>query len=217
MGKKIRGGIFIIYEGGDKSGKTTQLKRTADYLQEKGLDVIITKEPGGGDPLIREKLLDPNIHRTPEEERDLFCEDRRLHAENVIIPALAKGQIVLCDRFEPSTVAYQGGGGGLQIEFIREKSKEARNGVWPDLILLYDLAPEEAFKRFKEGEKKTSFEKKGMDYHHRVRETFLAQAREAKNGWRIIDAAPSEEEVWEQTKKHIDSFFFREFDIMLDA
>jgi len=209
--KALPRGIFILFEGGDKVGKTTQLEMAERYLESKGYPVLRTKEPGGGDIAIREKVLsDESL--TAEEQLALFCEDRRIHVEQKILPALKEKKIVLCDRFEPSSIAYQGAGGGMPVNRIREQSGKARSGTWPDMILLYDVDPEKAFTRARA---ETSFEKKDMDYQRRVRKSFLEQAEEDINRWNIIDASRSVEDVWKKTKKCIDAFFLRRFGIQI--
>jgi len=209
--KELPRGIFIVFEGGDKSGKTTQLGLVESYIKEKGFDVFRTKEPGGGDPAIREKLLS-DASLTAEEQLMLLCEDRQLHVEQKILPALEAKKIVFCDRFEPSTIAYQGAGGGLSVETIKEESKKARGSVQPDMILLHDIDPEVAFAR---SEAETSFEKKDMAYQRRVRESFLYQAGKDMDVWSIIDASQSIEKVWKQTQACIDAFFLKKLDIEL--
>ncbi len=194
---------FIVFEGGEKVGKTTQLARAKDYLQAQGYTVVLTHEPGGGDSAIREKLLDKKGVLAPEEELDLFCQDRALHITNVILPALERGAIVLCDRFEPSTIAYQGYGRGIDLELIKNKSAAARGGILPDLIVLLDANPEVVLSR----EEATSrFDAEKLEFHQRVREGFLTQAREDPEHWRIVDATQLIENVWHQIKKHLSNF-----------
>lgn len=194
--------LFIVFEGGEKVGKTTQIKLLDEYLREQGSDVVLTKEPGGGDPYIREKLLNMRSVLTPEEELALFCEDRALHIKNVVKPALEKNKIILCDRFEPSTIAYQGYGRGMDITHIKEQSKKARQDIWPDMIILLDADPEKVLTR----EEATSrFDAEKIEFHKRVREGFLAQARENPTEWRIIEATQSIEVVHREIKKHIDT------------
>ena len=192
--------LFIVFEGGEKVGKTTQIRLLETYLTQKGYDMVVTKEPGGGDPDIRKKLLNKKGILTPEEELDLFCRDRALHIENVVKPALQNNKIVLCDRFEPSTIAYQGYGRGMDIAHIREKSKQVRQNIWPDLILLLDADPETVLSR----EEATSrFDAENLDFHQRVRKGFLAQATADPTRWRVIDATRSIEEVHKEVKKII--------------
>ena len=194
-------GLFIVFEGGEKTGKTTQLKHAKQYLEEKGYQVILTHEPGGGDPNIRKVLLDKKGVLTPEEELDYFCADRALHVDNVIIPALEKSKIVLCDRFEPSTIAYQGYGRRMDRELIKEKSLKACRGIQPDYIILLDADPEIALRR---EEATNRFDAEHMDFHQRVREGFLAQAHRDPARWGVIDATQAIEAVWENIKQHLD-------------
>ena len=195
-------GLFIVFEGGEKVGKTTQLRHAKQYLEEKRCLVVLTHEPGGGDPNIRKILLDKRGTISPEEELDYFCIDRALHVDNVINPALEEGAIILSDRFEPSTIAYQGYGRGIDIKLIKEKSAKARRGVWPHLIILLDADPEIALSR----EEATSrFDAESLDFHQRVRHGFLAQMKEDSARWRIVDATQSINTVWQEIKKHIDA------------
>ncbi len=196
-------GLFIVFEGGEKVGKTTQLKRAKEYLEKLKFSVVLTHEPGGGDPDIRKKLLDKKEVLTPEEELDLFCHDRTLHVENVVKPALERNKVVLCDRFEPSTIAYQGYGRGIDIARIEKKSKKTRQNIWPNLILLLDADPRIMLTR----EEATSrFDAEKLDFHKRVRKGFIAQAAKDPIHWRILNAARSIETVWEEIKAHLDNY-----------
>ena len=202
----MKKGLLIDFEGGEFTGKTTQLRRARTYLEEKGYTVLATHEPGGGDPQIRQKLLEAREELTPEQELDLFCEDRRLHVQNLIRPALAEGKIVLLDRFEPSTIAYQGYGRGLPIDRIKQKSSDARHGVWPDLIILLSANPARVMNRAPLATRTDRFEKEKLVFHRRVWRGFLAQAAEDKKRWRVIDATLSKEEVWKNVKTCLDEF-----------
>jgi dTMP kinase len=194
----MKKGLFIIFEGGEKVGKTTQLRHAQEYLERRGFTVVLTHEPGGGDPAIRQKLLDKTGHVTPEEELDYFCVDRALHINNIIAPALENNAVVLCDRFEPSTIAYQGYGRGIDIDLIKKKSANARRDVVPNRIILLDANPEQVLSR----EEATSrFDIENMEFHKKVREGFLIQAREQPTHWRIIDATKPVEEVWRTIKQ----------------
>ncbi|OGZ29076.1 MAG: dTMP kinase [Candidatus Niyogibacteria bacterium RIFCSPHIGHO2_01_FULL_45_28] len=198
-------GIFIVFEGGDFCGKTTQSRRLYEDLKSLGLDVVWTKEPGGTPEglEIRQKLLHGNI--SPEEELDLFCEDREIHYRTVIRSALERGAVVICDRTEYSTIAYQGAGRGYDIAEIKRKSGKARGGIEPDLIILADCDPETLKSRAeKRGETLTRFEKLGMDFHHRVRKSFLDQAEEKPEKWRVLDASRSIDEIYEDVKKCVE-------------
>jgi len=196
----MSGNKLIVFEGGEKVGKTTQLARAKEYLTAKGHSVILTHEPGGGDPDIRKKLLDTKGILTPEEELDLFCKDRALHITNVIQPALERGAVILCDRFEPSTIAYQGYGRGIDLTLIKRKSAEARRGIQPDFIFLLDADPQKVLSR----EEATSrFDAEKLDFHTRVRQGFLVQAADDPDHWRIIDAGQPVEVVWKDIEKHL--------------
>lgn len=197
----MKKGLFIDFEGGEFVGKTTQIVYARAYLESKGFEVVTTHEPGGGDLQIREKLLDAKEKISPEEELELFCEDRRLHVQNIIRPALNKERMVLIDRFEPSTIAYQGYGRGLSINPIKQKSAVARQGVWPDLIILLSANPAAIKNR---APATTRFEKEGLAFHRRVWIGFLVQAAEDKKRWRIIDATLSKKEVWNRVQQCID-------------
>src|SRR3989344_8725191 len=200
----MKRGLFIVFEGGEKVGKTTQLRHLKEYLEQKGYSVMSSKEPGGGDPSLRKKLLALENTLTKEEELALFCTDRKLHVEYVISPALQQGKVVICDRFEPSTIAYQGYGRGMDIPLIKKESAKARNGIWPDLIILLDADPIDVLSR---QESSTRFDAEKIDFHKRVREGFLAQVKADPQNWKIVDATQSPEIVWKNTQNHIDEFF----------
>jgi dTMP kinase len=210
----MKKGLLIVFEGGEFVGKTTQQKRAKAYLEEKGYDVITTHEPGGGDPRIREKLLDVKREISPEEELSLFCEDRRLHAQNVIRPALEEGKIVLLDRFEYSTISYQGYGRGLALDLIKKKSAKARGNVEPDLVILLNANPAMVSNRAPAA---TRFEKEGPAFHRRVWLGFLLQAAEDRKRWRVIDATLPEEEVWQEVKKYLDQLISERVFSLSDA
>ena len=197
----MKKGVFIVFEGGEKVGKTTQIKLLKEYLDKKGHSVVASKEPGGGDPAIREKLLAIGATLTREKELELFCEDRNLHIQNLIKPSLAEGKIVVLDRFDHSTIAYQGYGRGMPIPLLKEKITEVRNGLQPDLVILLDADPTDVLSR----EEATSrFDAEKMDFHKRVRQGFLAQAEEDPMHWRVVDASKPLEEVWQGVKKQVD-------------
>lgn len=200
----MKKGFFIDFEGGEFTGKTTQHERAEEYLESKGFSVVATHEPGGGDPQIREKLLNAKGKISPEEELDLFCKDRRLHIQQVIQPALEEGKIVLCDRFAPSTIAYQGYGRGLPMDLVKKKIEETCQGVWPDLIIFLSAGPSIAMTRAPASKQYDRFEKEKLAFHRRVWIGFLVQAAEDKKRWRIINATLSKDEVWDQVRQCID-------------
>lgn len=194
-------GIYIAFEGGDFVGKSTQVKRLAIILEKTGFDFVVTKEPGGTPEgqKIRARLLHEEL--TLEEELELFFEDRRILVEKVLRPELARGKVVISDRSGASTVAYQGGGRGMDLQMIKERNREIYGDVVPDNIVLLDGNPGLLIKRAEgRGERLTKFEELGLDFHERVRASFLEQTLEGSNIWRVIDALQSEDEVFERVK-----------------
>jgi len=138
-------GRFIAFEGGEGAGKSTQARRLAEALRERGLEVVLTREPGGTDgaEAIRRLLLDPASHWEPEAEALLFAAARSNHVAHLIRPALERGAWVICDRFVDSTRAYQGGGGGLSDDDILTLHRVGSGGLLPDLTILLEAAPDE--------------------------------------------------------------------------
>jgi dTMP kinase len=185
-------GKLIVFEGGEGSGKSTVIRPLAVYLRKIGYEVVETKEPYGE---YRKRLLDthPKIAPGPEEELDLFIRNRAEHFDELIIPSLKKGKIVLCDRSSPSTIAYQHYGRGLDLTNILIVDAKARQNVVFDLVILLDLTPEIGLKR-KNPETRFEFEK--IDFHHRVRQGYLEQAKnDPDKKWIVIDASKPEEVV----------------------
>lgn len=199
-------GKFLVFEGGEFVGKTSQIVLLADKLKQCGVQTVVTKEPGGT-PLglkLRERLLAGGL--TPDDEVALFMEDRRIHVAEVLRPARERGEFVLCDRFSDSTFAYQHFGRGLDRGWLEREDAQARGGIAPDLVILLDMPPERAFLRAgARGEEFTSFEREGMKFHKRVRGGFLALARESVHNYEVINAdAPKDEvaeKIWQVVQK----------------
>ncbi|NPV04164.1 MAG: dTMP kinase [Syntrophaceae bacterium] len=192
-------GRFITFEGVEGSGKSTQLRLAAEFLRARGLAVVVTQEPGGT-PLgerIREILLNRGgFDISGEAEVFLFAAARAQHAGTVIRPALEAGKIVLCDRFSDATIAYQAYGRGLPPETVGEICRLASGGLTPHLTLLFDLPVEEglerAFRRIAGrggGPREDRFERESLDFHRRIREGYLAIARQEPGRVRVIDAS----------------------------
>jgi len=192
-------GCFITFEGVEGSGKTTQIQLAGEFLREKGLPVIVTQEPGGT-PLgerIREILLNQvGFDISGEAEVFLFAAARAQHTDRLIRPALEKGQVILCDRFSDATIAYQAYGRGLPLEAVREICRLASRGLSPRITLLFDLPVEKglerAFRRIagrEEASREDRFERENLDFHRRIREGYLAIARQEPDRVKIIDAS----------------------------
>jgi dTMP kinase len=192
-------GWFISFEGVEGSGKTTQIRLAGQFLLDKGYPVVMTQEPGGtplGDR-IREILLNRGgFDISGNAEVFLFAAARAQHTDSVILPALEKGDVVLCDRFSDATIAYQAYGRGLPLGAVREVCRLASKGISPHLTLLFDLPVEtgleRAFRRIAsrdEDRREDRFEREHLDFHRRIREGYLSIAREEPNRVKVIDAS----------------------------
>jgi len=198
-------GRFLVIDGPDGAGKSTQVALLAAWLGERGLDVLTTRDPGGtaiGDR-IRAILLDPACgEMTAACETMLYMASRTQLYDEVIAPALARRQCVLCDRWVSSTVAYQAAG-GMAPARIRQAYEAALGSAGPDLTLLLDLPAEEGLARLGRDGPHDRIEAKGLTYHRRVREGFLAQARAAPDRWVVLDAAGSPEDVQQRLREAV--------------
>ena len=196
--------LFVTFEGIEGSGKSTHLRLLAGALRTAGHPVVETREPGGT-PLgqaLRELLLTPSD--TPPEplaELLLYCADRAQHVAQVIRPALAAGQIVLCDRFSDSTLAYQGYARGLDLATVRALDASARAGLEPDLTFLLDCPPDAGLSRARARSGSSDrFEQETLAFHEAVRRGFHALAAAAPARYRIIDTAPPAAQVGERIR-----------------
>src|SRR5262249_45281268 len=185
--------IFITFEGVEGSGKTTQLKRLGEHLRATGCTVVETREPGGtpAGVAIRSLLLsDPPIALAPAAELLLYLADRAQHVAERIQPALAAGEIVLCDRFSDSTIAYQGFARGLDLERVRNVDAYARAGLVPDLTFLLDVDPSIGLRRARaRASASDRFEVAPLAFHERVRLGLRELAATDPERVRVIDAA----------------------------
>lgn len=193
-------GAFITFEGGEGVWKTTVLNRLAEKLQKKGYQVVTTREPGG--IKIAEEIRDiilnvKHIEMDSRTEALLYAAARRQHLVEKVLPALEKGQIVLCDRFIDSSLAYQGYARGLGVEEVMAINQFAIEGHFPDLTLLFDLDPELGLKRIAIDKDReiNRLDKEKLAFHQRVREGFLKLAnKEARI--KVIDASESVDVVF---------------------
>jgi dTMP kinase len=183
-----RMGKLITLEGPEGAGKTTQSDALLQWLVKAGYDLVVTREPGGTDlgRRIRHMLLDAGSDITDKAEILLYAADRAQHVEKVIIPALRRGRIVLCDRYIDSTTAYQGYARGLGTEFVEQVNRIATGGLVPDLTLIYDIPPDKGMAR-----KKSSLdrlEQEDLEFHRLVREGYLMIARKEPSRVKVINA-----------------------------
>ena len=192
---------FIVLDGVEGAGKSTQISRLARTLQASGEEVVVTLEPGGtpAGAAIRELLLSPGQQITPLTEIFLFCASRAQHCDEVIRPALDAGKLVLCDRFSAATFAYQGHAGEAGEELVLRLDAEATRGLVPDMTIILDLPPEEGMRRkFDEDGAPVAdrIERQALTFHERVREGFHRYAARYPERTAIVDASGSEDEVF---------------------
>lgn len=199
-------GKFITLEGVDGAGKSTHLSWLVETLRSQGRTVVQTREPGGT-PLgekLRELLLHEPMHI--ETEALLMFAARREHLAEVILPAVAQGDWVVCDRFTDASFAYQGGGRGLSTEKLGQLERWVQGNVQPDLTLLFDLPIDIAAQRMA-GAARTldRFEQEKADFHERVRAAYLARANENPGRFRVLDGRLSIEQIKKQLEVIISS------------
>ena len=185
------GGLFVTFEGTDGCGKTTQMKRAADWLRGRGYEVVSTREPGGC-PIserIREIILDVgSAGMTAECEAMLYAAARAQHVSEVIKPAVKRGAIVLCDRFLDSSLVYQGVGRGLGMGAVRALNRLGVDGCQPDLTLFYDISPERAMQRRRAASAPDRLELERKEFFEAVYGAYKALAAEDPERIAVIDA-----------------------------
>ena len=209
-----RGGRFITFEGGEGCGKSTQVKRLKEALEREGVEVVLTREPGGTwlseeiRHLIKDQTTDAPCDRS---ELLLFLAARAQLVKNVIRPALEAGKWVVSDRFSDSTIAYQGYGRGLPLAILKEINDFACEGLKPDLTFLLDVTPETSHARMHQREAATNttadrIELAGDEFHRRLRRGFAEQAKAYPERIVTIDANGTVDEVWEEVWKSMRRF-----------
>jgi len=200
-------GVLITLEGPEGGGKSLQIKKLKEYLEAKGFMVLVLREPGQtkiGEE-IRQILLNPkNKKMTPRTETLLFEASRAQLIDQIIRPALARGVVVLVDRFFDSTTAYQGYGRGLPVKEIERLNNFATGGLEPDLTILLDLEVEEGLKRREKSGKKDRIDMENLEFHQRVREGYLKIARKDSSRWRVVDASKLPKEVFAEIKRIVE-------------
>ena len=195
--------MFITFEGPEGSGKSTQLPKLAQFLEESGLSVLKTREPGGtkiGDQ-IREVLVRmDNTELHPRTEILLFLAARAQLVEELIIPSLQEGKIILCDRYGDSTLAYQGYGHGIDLEILRVMLHFATGGCKPDLTILLDVDVMTGLKRKKIKEEWNRLDAFELSFHERVRDGYHILAGQEPERWKIVDATQEPEQVQKEIR-----------------
>ena len=200
--------MFITLEGPEGSGKTTAVDYAVSKLEEMGYQIVRTREPGGT-PIaeqIRNVILDKN--NTAMDERTealLYAASRRQHLVEKVWPALKEGKIVICDRYLDSSLAYQGGARGLGVENILNVNNFATEGTFPDLTLLFDIDPQIGLARIAANANRevNRLDLEKIDFHNKVRESFLALAKRFPDRYVIIDASQDRETVAKNTLEAI--------------
>ena len=195
--------MFITIEGPEGSGKSTATSAVIEKLQKLGYEIVQTREPGGTiiSEQIRNVILDKaNTNMDPRTEALLYAASRRQHLVEKVWPATKEGKIVICDRYLDSSLAYQGGARGLGIENILSINSFATENTFPDLTLLFDIEPELGLERIaiNKNREVNRLDLEALDFHKKVRNTFLEIAKLYPNRFVIIDASKSKEEVCEQ-------------------
>lgn len=201
-------GKFITFEGADGGGKSTQVQLAAAWLQQRGYEVVTTREPGGTvlAEKVRELVLDPNLPLNSTSQSLLYLAARSEHVEKVIRPALETGKIVLCDRFSDSTLVYQGLSLGkelAELTVLQQLCSFATAGLEPDLTLVLDGRPEELAKRRELRGVTDRYEQQGLDFQHKLRNGFLTLAKAEPERIKVLNAEGSMEEVVAAVQKAI--------------
>ncbi|MBN1402126.1 MAG: dTMP kinase [Anaerolineae bacterium] len=210
------GHVFITFEGPEGSGKTTQIGLLAQWLEEAGVSVVCTREPGGT-PIgeqIRTVLHDlENRAMLPTTEALLYSAARAQHVRQVIRPALAQGQAVLCDRYALSTLAYQGYGHGLDLDVLKIITDFATDGLWPDLVVYLDLEVQIGLQRKRSDREAGRGEWNRMDeldlaFHRRTRHGYLEMAQQDPERWLVIDATQPIARIHQMIRARIDGILW---------
>jgi dTMP kinase len=191
--------LFITFEGGEGSGKSVQAKALYRKLSQLAIPVVLTHEPGGtpfGNRIARLLKWAQNTDISPLAELMLFNASRAQLVTKVILPSLKKGEVVICDRYADSTIAYQSYGRGLDLEMVKAVNNAATQGLKPHLTILLDISAEEGLAR-KKNRKQDRFEREALAFHRRVREGYLKIVTNDPKRWLVVDATQSKEKIQE--------------------
>ncbi len=210
MAPRLRHGTLVTLEGGEGSGKSSLTDALAALLRSEEYAVLVTREPAGtelGD--VVKGIFRQGIAATPEAELFLFEAARAQHVQELIRPALARGESVLCDRYTDSTLAYQGYGRGLDLGHLRAVNHIATGGLVPHFTLLLDVPPEAGLSRKKHERRLDSLGAESLEFHQRVRDGYLELARLEPKRIVVVDAEPPSERVTEAAWRHLKRFLDR--------
>jgi dTMP kinase len=210
--------LFITFEGVEGSGKTTQIQRLKKYFTQRGIPCKVTREPGGcpiGEK-VRKILLNPD-HRemVPMSELLLYEAARAQHVNDIIKPFLKKGGVILCDRFNDATLAYQGYGRRIDLRWIERLNHLSSQGIRPDVTFLLDCPSDVGLKRALQRnrelkqEREERFEKEEIQFHRRVRKGYLAIAKKEPRRVKVIDTRQGEDKVFNKIRKTVDNLLVR--------
>lgn len=207
MTPKLRRGALVTLEGGEGAGKSSQAEAMAALMREQGYAVVVTREPGGTElGEIVKGVFQQGIAATPEAELFLFEAARAQHVQGVIRPALDRGEIVLCDRYTDSTLAYQGYGRGLSPDHLRAVNHIATGGLPPHFTILLDLPPETGLARKDRERLGDSIGSESLEFHQRVRDGYLELARREPKRIAVVDASAPPDQVTEAAWQHLQRF-----------
>lgn len=196
-------GLFVVFEGGDSVGKSTQVRLLADWLQARGIATVLTRQPGGTEvgAVLRKLVLDPAYGDVAARtEALMYAADKAQHVHEVISPALQRGDVVVCDRYVDSMVAYQGAGRALGLDEIARIAWWAVGDLRPDLTVLLDADPGQAVASIRD---KDRLEGAGLDLHHRARQYFLDLAAADPERYLVLDARDTREAIASQVRKRL--------------
>lgn len=195
-------GTFIAFEGGDSAGKSTQVRQLAATLEAVGREVVITRQPGG--TALGSALRDLVLHGqavTPRAEALIFAADKAQHVQEVILPSLARGAVVITDRYTDSSVAYQGAGRSLGAQEVADLQAWAVGGLTPDLTVLIDVDPAEGRRR--RGGSHDRMESEDDTFHHAVRQHFLTMAQAAPQRYLVVDGCAAARDIARQVRTRL--------------
>ncbi len=207
MSPQLRHGTLVTLEGGEGSGKSTQAETLASLLRERGYSVVLTREPAGTrlGGIVKE-ILQQRVALIPEAEMFLFQAARAQHLQEVVRPALERGDVVLCDRYTDSTLAYQGYGRGLNLDHLRAVNHIATGGLPPHFTILLDVPPETGLARKDHENVTDSIGNESLEFHQRVRSGFLELAQREPKRIAVVDASRPAEEVTAAAWQHLERF-----------